>query len=401
MRCPKFAGMVRSKILGYVAFTFIGYFTIGLALAILPVFIDQDLGYGTMVAGLVISTQYVTTFFFRGYAGSIVDRRGPKPAVVLGMTGFTISGVLLFIAALLRHHPALSLIALLCTRLVTGFGEGLVGASPINWAILAVGEEETARAISFNGIASYGALAVGAPCGVILQRHFGLGVIGLLIIAVGLTGLIYARKRTALKAKTARERQPFLTVLKQVTPYGITLAMAGLGFGAISTFITLYYRYLHWDGAVLSLSLFSILFIIGRLIFGPSINRYGGLRTAMVCLVVETAGLFVLWQAGNPWMALAGAGLTGLGFSLIFPALGVEAVRLVPASNQGAALGGYGLFIDLSLGVTGPLIGFVASSFGIRHIYAFAMVVVLGGLGVAVGLARNGREKMKRRNDNS
>src|ERR1700755_2898998 len=101
--------MVRSRILGYVAFTFIGYFTIGLALAILPVFINQDLGYGTMVAGLVISTQYVTTFFFRGYGGSIVDKRGPKPAVVLGMTGFTISGVLLFIASLFHHHPALSL----------------------------------------------------------------------------------------------------------------------------------------------------------------------------------------------------------------------------------------------------------------------------------------------------
>jgi len=380
--------MVRSKIVGYVAFTFIGYFTIGLALAILPVFIDQDLGYGTMVAGLVISTQYVTTFFFRAYGGGVVDKRGPKPAVVQSMIGFTISGVLLFIASLFHHHPALSLVAILCTRLVTGFGEGLLGASPINWAILAVGEEETARAISFNGIASYGALAVGATCGAILQRHFGLGIVGLLILFAGLLGLVLARRKTALRAKSAKERQPFLTVLKQVTPYGITLAMGGLGFGAISTFITLYYRYLHWDGAVLGLSLFSALFIIGRLIFGPSINRHGGLKTAIVCLVVETAGLFVLWQAGNPWMALAGAGLTGLGFSLIFPALGVEAVRLVPASNKGAALGGYGLFIDLSLGVTGPLIGFVASSFGMRYIYAFAMIVVMAGLGVAVGLSR-------------
>jgi MFS family permease len=389
-----FATMVRSRILGYVAFTFIAYFTIGLALAILPVFIDQDLGYGTMVAGLVISTQYVTTFLFRGYAGSIVDKRGPKPAVVLGMTGFIVSGALLFIASLFRHHPALSLVALVFTRLATGFGEGLVGVSPINWAILSVGEEETARAISFNGIASYGALAVGAPCGVILQRHFGLGVIGLLIVAVSLAGLFYARKRTGLKAKTARERQPFLTVLKQVTPYGIALAMGSLGFGAISTFITLYYRYLHWDGAVLGLSLFSILFIIGRLIFGASINRRGGLRTAIICLAVETAGLFVLWQAGNPWMAFAGAGLTGLGFSLVFPALGVEAVRPVPASNKGAALSGYGLFIDVSLGITGPFFGFVASSFGMRYIYAFAMIMVMGGLGVAVGLSRRGRVRL-------
>jgi len=376
------------KITGYVAFTFLGYFTIGLALAILPVFVARDLGYSTMVAGIVISTQYVTTFLCRGYAGGIVDKKGPKPAVVQGMTGFTISGVLLLAVHLLSGHPVLCLAVLACTRLVTGFGEGLVGASPINWAILATGEEHTARAISFNGIASYGALAIGAPCGVIIQRHFGLGAVGLLIAAIGLLGLIYAKSKPALKGRSGGERHPFIKVLRQVAPYGICMGLGGLGFGGISTFITLYYAYLHWEGAVLGLSVFSVLFIVGRLVFGGSINRYGGLRTAIACLSVETLGLLVLWQANTPHMALAGAGLAGLGFSLVFPAFGVEAVRLLPASNKGSALGAYSLFIDLSLGVTGPLIGAVAGHFGMRHIYAFAMLMVLSGLALAIGRYR-------------
>jgi len=380
--------MFRWKIIGYVAFTFLGYFTIGLALAILPVFVHQDLGYSTMVAGIVISTQYVTTFLCRGYAGGIVDKKGPKPSVELGMTGFTISGILLVSVHLLRGHPALSLAMLTLTRLSTGFGEGLVGASPINWAILATGEEHTARAISFNGIASYGALAIGAPCGVIIQRHFGLGAVGLLIIAIGLLGLVYAKSKPALKARSSAERQPFVKVLRQVAPYGICMALGGLGFGGISTFITLYYASLHWEGAVLGLSLFSVLFIVGRLVFGNFIPRYGGLRTAIACLSVETLGLLALWQANTPMAAAAGAGLTGLGFSLVFPALGVEAVKLVPSSNKGSALGAYSLFIDLSLGITGPLIGAVAGQFGMRHIYAFTMLVVLSGLALAISRYR-------------
>jgi MFS family permease len=366
-------------IVSFVSFTFIGYFTIGLALAVLPVFIHQVLGFNTMIAGVVISLQYITTFVMRGYAGSIVDKKGPKPAVIMGMVGFGVSGVSLFVAYLLRATPALSLSVLVLARLMTGFGEGLVGSSPINWAIFAVGDQHTAKAISFNGIASYGALAAGAPIGVILNQYFGLGSIGILIIATGIVGFLYARNKVALKGMANTARHSFFKILKTVSPFGVCLALAGIGFGTISTFITLYYDSLNWSGAVLCLSVFSMLFILGRIVFANSIDTYGGLQTAIMCLALEALGLFILWKAESPHVALIGAGFSGLGFSLIFPALGVEAVRLVPTSNQGSALGGYGLFIDLSLGITGPLVGSVASNFGMSYIFPFSMGMVLLG----------------------
>lgn len=375
---------IRMTIAGYVAFSFIGYFTIGLSLAVLPIFIHQGLGYSTVIAGVVISIQYITTFLSRGYAGSIVDKRGPKPAVVLGMTGFAVSGVFLFAAYFFKDMPLLSLSILVITRLTTGFAEGLIGASPVNWAIFVVGNEHTAKAISFNGIANYSAIAIGAPLGVILNNHFELGSIGLVIIAVGLAGLFYARSKAAVRKISNTPRQPFIKVLKTITPYGICLALGGLGFGTISTFITLYYAYLNWEGAVLCLSVFSLLFVLGRIFFARSIDTYGGMKTAMTCLAVESIGLLILWLAKDPYLAVIGAGIAGLGFSLVFPALGVEAVRLVPDSNQGAALGGYGLFIDLSLGLTGPLVGGVASQFGLMYIFPFSMCMVVIGLALAV-----------------
>jgi MFS family permease len=379
-------------IASFVSFTFIGYFTIGLSLAVLPIFIHQVLGYNTMIAGVVISIQYITTFLMRGYAGSIVDKRGPKPAVIIGMVGFAMSGILLFVAYLLRGAPTISLGVLVLTRLMTGFGEGLIGASPINWAIFAVGDEHTAKAISFNGIASYGALAAGAPLGVILNQTFGLGSLGILIIAIGLGGFFYAKNKRAIRGVIGAPRLPFLKVLKTVSPFGLCLALAGIGFGTISTFITLYYDYLNWSGAVMCLSVFSFLFILGRVFFANSINAYGGLQTAILCLALESLGLFILWKAESPEVALIGAGFAGLGFSLIFPALGVEAVKLVPASNQGSALGGYGLFIDISLGVTGPLVGSVASNFGMRYIFPFSMGMVILGF-VAANLILLVRKK--------
>jgi len=382
------AGATSSKvsltIAGFVTFTFIGYFTIGLPLAVLPIFIHQDLGYSTMIAGVVISIQYATTFLLRGYAGSIVDKKGPKPAVLLGMIGFALSGILLFTAYLFKAVPIISLGTLIITRLMTGFAEGLIGASPINWAIFAVGDQYTGKSISYNGIASYGALAAGAPLGVILSNSYGIGSIGIVIIAFGVIGFFYAKGKKALKGNTDVPRLPFLQVLKTVSPYGICLALGGLGFGTISTFITLYYASLNWTGAVLCLSVFSILFILGRVIFARAITNYGGMKTAIYCLALESAGLMILWLANTPHVALIGAGIAGLGFSLIFPALGVEAVKLVPASNKGAALGGYGLFIDISLGITGPLVGAVASHFGMRYIFPFSMFMVFLGFLIAI-----------------
>ncbi|SPX09374.1 major facilitator superfamily protein [Escherichia coli] len=49
--------------------------------------------------------------------------------------------------------------------------------------------------------------------------------------------------------------------------------------------------------------------------------------------------------------------LAGAGFSLVFPALGVVAVKAVPQQNQGAALATYTVFMDLSLGVTDHWLG--------------------------------------------
>lgn len=151
---------------------------------------------------------------------------------------------------------------------------------------------------------------------------------------------------------------------------------------------------LKWQGAVLCLSAFSTMFILGRLLFPQAINKYGGMKTALVCLSVEVIGLLTLWLAHVPALAVAGAGIAGFGFSLVFPALGVEAVKLVPASNKGAALSGYSLFIDMSLGLTGPLVGFVASQFGLMYIFPFSMAMVLIGLGMVVWLNLRTKEEV-------
>ena len=380
------------QVVSIVLFTFIGYLNIGIPLAVLPGYVHNHLGYGTVIAGLVISVQYLATLLSRPYASRIIDNLGSKRAVMYGLAGCGLSGVFMLVSSWLSAMPALSLTSLLIGRLVLGSAESLVGSGSIGWGIGRVGAQNTAKVISWNGIASYGAIAVGAPLGVMMVNHWGMWSMGASIIALAALGLLLAWPKLAAPIVSG-VRLPFLHVLGRVLPHGTGLALGSIGFGTIATFITLYYAAQHWENAVLCLSLFGASFIGARLLFGNMINRLGGFRVAIACLSVETVGLLLLWLAPNPQLALAGAALSGFGFSLVFPALGVEAVNLVPASSRGAAVGAYSLFIDLSLGITGPLVGAVAAGFGFASIFLFAALAAFSGLMLSLYLYRQARSR--------
>lgn len=369
----------------HVLFTFIGYLCIGLPLAIVPIFVHQTLGFSELTAGVVISLQYVTTFLIRGYSGQLIDQKGPRIAVLISMIGFFASGILLFFAFYSTTWPLMSLALLAVSRLIMGCAEGMIGASPISWAMLVAGREHTSTAISYNGVASYGALALGAPIGVFIQQSINLPTIGILILILSVAGFLIAKRRpTVTPILTEEPPISFLQTLRIVAPFGISLGLAGIGFGGISNFITLYYYHFSWENAAYSLSLFSVMFVLGRILFADAIKKYGGIYVALICLMTEMFGLLLLYSATTPLVALFGAAVAGLGFSLVFPALGVEAVKRAPVASSGAAIAAFGLFIDLSLGVTGPFGGAVIKYLGMS--YLFACCALMAAVGVIIVL---------------
>jgi MFS family permease len=374
------------RIVGYVYFTFVVYLAIGLPLAILPTYVHFRLGFSAALAGLVISVQYIATFLSRPWAGHISDHQGAKISVIWGMAMCTASGALLIAAAVLHAFPWLSMTGLILSRLALGVGESLGSTGATLWGISAVGHEHTARVIAYNGICTYGAMAAGAPLGVVLENHYGLGSIGLLTAAVCAVSLFIAVGKHAVPVVHG-ERLPFRSVLGRVAPHGIALALGGVGYSVLATFVTLFYVSRHWNGAALCLTAFGLAFIAARLLFIHTIDRFGGFPVALVCMAVESAGVFLLWRATTPWTALAAASLAGFGFSLVFPAIGVEAVRRVPEQNRGTALGVYTGFSDVSFFLVGPAAGAVIGAWGYASAFLFALVCVLIALGITLVLA--------------
>jgi MFS family permease len=375
------------QIIGYVYFTFVAYLSIGLPLAVLPPYVHLRMGYSAALAGLVISIQYIATLASRPWAGRISDRAGAKVAVLWGMGICSLSGALLMAAAALHAVPWLSLNVLMLSRLALGVGESLGSTGSTLWGISSVGQESTAKVISFNGISTYGAMALGAPLGVVLDQQWGLASIGMVILLLGAFSLAMASRKSPVPV-THGEHLPFRDVMFRVAPHGFGLALGGVGYSVLATFVTLFYLSRHWSGAALCLTAFGLAFIVARLLFIQTINRFGGFPVAIVCLSVESLGMLLLWRASSPWMAFSAAALAGFGFSLVFPALGVEAVKRVPVNNRGSALGVFTAFSDVSFFLIGPLAGAVIGVFGYSSVFLFAAVCVLASLGIAMVLGQ-------------
>lgn len=370
---------INLQILAIMVFNFANYLTIGLPLAVLPGYVHNGLGFSAFWAGVAISVQYFATLLSRPHAGRYADLLGPKKVVLIGLLGCMMSGVFYLLAVWQQAIPILSL-ALLCVgRLVLGIGQSFAGTGATLWGIGRVGTLHVGKVISWSGVATYGAMAVGAPLGVWVVDLGGLMALSLCIIAIALAAFLLALTKPGV-SRGESSLIPFRQVLGKVLPYGLVLGLASTGFGVIATFITLFYDAKGWGGGAFALTLFSSAFVGMRLLFPNSINRFGGQRVALACFCFEILGLMLVWGANAPSLALAGAMLTGAGFSLVFPALGVVAVKRLPQQNQGSALATYTAFMDLSMGITGPLAGILVSHAGIASIYlASALAVCLSG----------------------
>ena len=167
------------------------------------------------------------------------------------------------------------------------------------------------------------------------------------------------------------------------------MGLQGVGFAALGAFFPLYFLSKGWQHAGLGLTLFGIGFVAMRLLCGHLPDRMGGARVAAVSLVVEAIGQYLIWLAPGPYAALAGALLTGVGCSMVFPSMGSVVIKQVPPQLRGTAIGGFAAFQDLAYGATGPVVGVLADYSGYSSVFLIGGIAATLGLWAAMAAGRN------------
>src|SRR3954468_2199192 len=371
-------------IMGVVLITFL---VIGLALPVLPLHVHQGLGLSTFVVGLVTGSQFVASLISRIWSGHYADRRGGKRAVIIGLLTAVAAGLLYLLSLAFVDKPGLSVTILLLGRGLLGGAESFVITGAVNWGLALAGSRNAGRVIAWVGMSMFAALALGAPVGTTLHASGGFTAVATATMLIPLVATVLVLPLASVPAQRGAQAG-LMKVLGAVWLPGVGAALSTVGFGAMIAFSSLLAADRGWTPVWLSFSAFAIALAAARLFFGHVPDKLGGAKVALVCVLIEAAGLALIWFASGPALAAAGAALTGFGYSLVYPALGVEAVRNAPPQSRGLAMGAYTVFLDVALGFGSPALGLIAGWSGFASVFLVSAIVVLCAAATAAWIIR-------------
>src|SRR3954471_3378927 len=366
---------------------FVAFLVIGMAMPVLPLHVHEGLALSTFIVGLVAGTQFGAAILSRVWAGRYADASGAKRAVIAGLIIAAASGLLYVASLRFVGTPALSATILLLGRALLGVGESFIITGAQSWGLTILGVENTSKVLAWVGSALFGAFAAGAPIGAALYAGHGFSGIALATTLLPLATLaLVAPLRRA--PSTAHVRTGLLKVMAAVWVPGVGSALSSVGFGAVTAFSALLFVARGWP-AWPAFSMFALAFILTRMFLGHLADRFGGAKVALISMLVEAVGLGLIELAPGLTLALIGAALTGLGYSLVYPGLGVEAVRRVPADGRGLAMGAYTAFLDVALGFGTPALGLLANVAGLGAVFLASAVAALCAAPIAATFLRS------------
>ncbi len=358
---------------------FLSYLTVAMALPAVPVHVVEGLGFDNTWGGLAVGIAFLSTILTRGHAGAWSDRVGGKLAMQYGLLIYAAAGLVCALAAWPYLSVTQSYVLLLGGRLVLGLGESLALVGMMGWAIGLTGQARSGRVISLVGMGMYGAFAAGGPLGLTLLDR--IGFVGLMVVCsvLPIVGLVIIQSVPAVEPH-AGPRKSFWHIVGRIWRPGAAVGLQGVGFAALGAFFPLFFLSKGWPHAGLGLTFFGTGFVAMRLLCGHLPDRMGGARVAAISLAVEALGQYLIWLAPGPYAALAGALLTGIGCSMVFPSMGSVVIKRIPPQLRGTAIGGFAALEDLAYGATGPVVGVIADYYG------YSSVFLIGGVAATLGL---------------
>ncbi len=301
-------------------------------LTILPLYV-KAIGGTPFQIGLIIGLFAFVAMLSRPPAGWVIDTRGVRIVLVVGM--------LVFLAASFAYIAAHSVLAILIIRVFHGVGMGLFPTAATVVVAQVTPPARRGEARGWFGIANGLGFMLGPGLGSPLAAWLGFPALFTasgLAAAVGL-GCLFVIPQLEETLKPAERLPgirdlfsraallPSILVLALCIPYGTLISffpLISLGRGLANAGAA----YTVFAGAVLAI----------RAKAGSVSDRYGRAAVIVPGLLVEALAFLLLGLTGDWISVLGGAALFGIAFGSVQPALLALTVDRVSSEERGKAM---------------------------------------------------------------
>jgi DHA1 family multidrug resistance protein-like MFS transporter len=333
----------------------------GIIIPILPLYARQ-LGASSLHLGLIMAVFSFFQFIFAPIWGSISDRIGRKPVLLIGLVGYALAHII--------NGFASSVAMLLVSRAVGGILSSAVLPTSLAYVSDVTAEKD---------------------------RGGGMGILG---AAMG-TGVIFGPSLGGLVAHfTNSYHIPFFVAAELVHALGSELALYFVlafmvSFAAAN--LEGIFAYFAFDRFACGPKEMGVIFtIIGvvsvimqGVLVGPAINRLGENKLILVGLAVTGAGFVLLTRSWNFVSLTAFVVLNMAGGALLRPSIS-SIISKRTTAGQGTTMGIVGSFDSLGR-IVGPVLAGFLYHYSINLPYYVGGAVMLLGIVVAVPAMRSAR----------
>jgi MFS family permease len=362
-----------------VGSTFLGFAGIGAIVPLLGPHVKRDLGQSDFVVGCTLGIFSVVALASRLIAGPVTDRKGRKPALLAGLAFCSIAG--------LAYLVPLGIVSVLIGRILQGVGEAFLFVSAAAWAVEAAPPGRRAQALGYLGAGVWGGLAVGPAIGAMLGSFEHAAW---LLVLTPIPAMLALRTAPETLREAHPSAKPPSMIPRHALLPGVVLGFVNVHYPAMAGFLTLHLA-AHGNAAGgKAFSAYALVILTCRFFLGGLPDRIGPRITFYFGLASMAAGLFVLSLAPGPNLAMFGAALTGLGFSLPWPSVASTVLNRAHENERAASVGLLTACVDLFVGATSFLDGALAHRYGYETLYwvAIASLCVAGALGHRVTSAK-------------
>ncbi|PQQ29121.1 MFS transporter [Photorhabdus hindustanensis] len=346
--------------------------SLGISLAILPLYINKILGYSALYVGLVVAAESLSTLLSRSFSGRFSDNYGPRKGMILGLFLIIFAGFLCYLSFMFFKPGILAFSIIIFSRIPMGIGESLIFTCSGTWPIGLVGREHAGKIMSWFGIAMFLGLAIGNYIGTWSYYQSGIIFSSIVMTLLPALGYIIIFIVNPVEVHPEKNQTTIFFTIKKIWKAGLGFSLASIGYATITTFLVLYFIQNDWSKqAAVALSAFGVGYVISRLTLGWKADN-SGLKMTLFSLLIEAIGLLLIGLSSHPYEAMLGSFLTGFGLSMVYPLLALPALKSMPDKNIGLALSTYESCFDIGILFAGFIGGTIVSSFGYSAVFIFA-----------------------------